>query len=237
MHEDLKILKPWETGYGVMIENDAGHISPSEERNRPFINEVSKLTEGRSITEEPLILYVVLQKHGVENKNGRVYPKDVLQREVGNYQESIDAGNAVGESDHPDSSIVTIDNISHRILEAWWEGQTLMGKMEIILSPGFLNTGHISCKGDQIANLLRRNIKIGVSSRGVGSLEEVGGKKLVQDDFELICWDAVISPSTPGSWTGFNKEELTPYMENEFKNKDKEKLNEINQKLDKFLIE
>lgn len=237
MNSDLKILKPGETGYGVMIERDAGHISPEDSRNHGFINEVSKLTKGQPITEEPLILYVVLQKYGVENKNGRVYPKDILEREVKNYQENVDQGNAVGESDHPDSSIVTIDNISHRIIETWWEGKTLMGKLQIFLSPGFLNHGGLYCSGDRIANLLRHGVKIGVSSRGVGSLEEIGGKKLVQNDFELICWDAVISPSTPGSWTGFSHEELKPHMESEEKGKNKGKLNEMSDKLDNFLID
>lgn len=586
MPERTKILKPNDVGeWGMLIENDAGHISPDDDRNRPFIDEVSKLSEGKKITEEPLILYVVLQKHGVENKNGRIYPKDVLQREVERYKENINAGNAVGEcvpagteiyttkegwkpiegvqenediltldvnnnklenqkvqrttkkwyndkmvhiwndskldmmvtknhkkvlwnrnddpyivraedlyynikngdsktshsyiknggdwnghtpesikignkeidpvlwakflgifiseghtsgsktgdnqlnnvvitqkkeghkgsimnllneigfnyrlsdnrqfiitdadlwdhlsplgdshnkfipeyaknwntellnvllewllmgdgwnrknekgglmreyyttsdklkddvfdimmkcgngassykriqkdreiegrtileenskdlnvihektskgiyldnrftnaemvdfndyvycvtvpngtwlmryngkvcwthnSDHPESSIVTINKIAHRITETWWESKTLMGKMEIITTPGFNQYGIASCEGDIIANLLRRGIKIGVSSRGVGSLEEVGGKKLVQDDFELICWDAVISPSTPGSWADFSKEGLKPYMENDNSRTTKDKLNELNEKLDRFLI-
>lgn len=237
MDNSVNILKPNEVGYGIMIENDAGYISPNEERNSPFINEVSKLTEGKPIIEEPLTLYVVLQKHGVENRNGRIYPKDVLEREVNNYQEYVNDNRAVGESDHPDSSIVTINKISHNILNTWWEGATLMGQMEIIMSPGFINHGGLYCEGDIIANLLRKGIKIGVSSRGVGSLDEVGGKKIVQDDFELICWDAVISPSTPGSWTSFHKEELKPYMENKERTNANKQLNELDEKLNKFLID
>lgn len=243
MDRNIRILEADETGYGIMIEQDAGHISPYEERNMPFMNEVSKLneasklSEGKNIVEEPLTLYVVLQKYGVENNNGRVYPKDVLDREVNNYQAAVNDGNAVGESDHPDSSIVTINNIAHKILETWWEGQTLMGRMEIIITPGFANYGIVSCSGDYIANLLRRKVKIGVSSRGVGSLEEVGGKKLVQDDFELICWDIVMAPSTPGSYASINKDDLAQYMENKKVDDNKSQINELDQKLDKFLID
>ena len=102
--------------------------------------------------------------------------------------------------DHPESSIVAVSRISHNVVDLWWEGNVLMGKLEIIMSPGFVNQGIISCEGDRVANYLRKGLKIGVSSRGVGSLEKEGGKNMVQDDFELICWDIVTSPSTPGSW-------------------------------------
>lgn len=117
-------------------------------------------------------------------------------------------------SDHPETSIISNDRISHNILETWWEGKTLLGKMEIIMSPGFINQGIISCQGDQIANLLRKGIMIGVSSRGVGSLQEINGKSIVQDDFELICWDIVTSPSTPGSWMFNKKEDMGRFTEN-----------------------
>lgn len=115
--------------------------------------------------------------------------------------------------DHPESSIISIDRISHNITEIWWEGNTLLGKMEVIMSPGFINYGIISCQGDQIANLVRKGVMIGVSSRGVGSLEKKDGKNYVQDDFELICWDVVTSPSTPGSWIFNQKEESAPFVE------------------------
>ena len=115
--------------------------------------------------------------------------------------------------DHPESSIISIDRISHNITDIWWEGNTVLGKLEIIMSPGFINHGIISCQGDQIANLVRKGIMIGVSSRGVGSLEKKDGKNYVQDDFELICWDIVTSPSTPGSWIFNKKEESVPFVE------------------------
>ena len=182
----------------VLIEYDAGYISPKD--NRHFVNEVNKLTEGRPIIEEPLLVYAVMQKYGVENRNERVYPEAILKREAENYLKLIKEKRALGEADHPESSIVAVSRISHNVVDLWWEGNVLMGKLEIIMSPGFVNQGIISCEGDRVANYLRKGLKIGVSSRGVGSLEKEGGKNVVQDDYELICWDIVTSPSTPGSW-------------------------------------
>ena len=183
---------------GILIEYDAGYISPND--NKHFINEINKLTRGESIVEEPLVVYAVMQKYGVENRNGRVYPESILRKEAENYLKLIKEKRAMGEADHPESSIVAISRISHNVVELWWEGNVLMGKLEIIMSPGFVNQGIISCEGDQVANLLRKGLMIGVSSRGVGSLQKENGKNIVQDDFELICWDVVTSPSTPGSW-------------------------------------
>ena len=99
------------------------------------------------------------------------------------------------------------------------------------MSPGFINLGIISCEGDRIANYLRRGIRVGVSSRGVGSLDERNGKLMVQDDFELICWDIVTSPSTPGSYMFSNQQEAVPFMESEIKEKSL-----LVDKLNKFLI-
>ncbi len=183
---------------GILIEYDAGYISPKD--NKHFINEINKLTTGGSIIEEPLIVYAVMQKYDVENKNGRIYPENILKKEAENYLVLIKERRAMGEADHPESSIVAISRVSHNVVELWWEGNVLMGKLEIIMSPGFMNQGIISCEGDRVANYLRKGLKIGVSSRGVGSLEKENGKNVVQDDFELICWDVVTSPSTPGSW-------------------------------------
>ena len=183
---------------GILIEYDAGYISPKD--NRHFINEINKLTKGEQIIEDPLVVYAVMQKYGVENRNGRIYPEKILKKDSENYMKLIDEKRAMGEADHPESSIVAISRISHNVIDLWWEGNVLMGKLEIIMSPGFITQGIISCEGDQVANLLRKGLKIGVSSRGVGSLKKEDGKNIVQDDFELICWDVVTSPSTPGSW-------------------------------------
>ena len=223
-----KILKPGETGHGILIEYDSGYINPKD--NQRFISEIKKLDVGQRIIDEPLVLYAVLQKCGVENRNGRVYPREILEREVTNYKRSIQESRALGESDHPESSIISIDRISHNIVDIWWEGNTVLGKLEVLMSPGFINYGIISCQGDQIANLIRKGIMIGVSSRGVGSLDKKDGKNYVQDDFELICWDIVTSPSTPGSWIFNKKEESAPFVEST-----QTKKSLIIDKLDNFL--
>lgn len=229
---DIKILKAGQTGFGVLVEQDAGYISPSDNRNKPFISEMKKLENGSHLSiNEPLIVYVVLQKWGVKNRNGRIYPKNILERENEKYQELIRDRRAIGELDHPESSIIAGDRISHNIIETWWENKTLMGKMEILMSPGYINYGIVSTKGDEAANLLRNNIMIGVSSRGVGSLREVNGEQVVQDDFEIICWDIVTAPSTPGSWMFKDKAEARPFKESvEGKN------DLLSDGLDKFLI-
>jgi hypothetical protein len=229
---DLKILKRGEAGTGILIEYDAGFISPDEPRNKPFINEIKKLETGKLAIMEPLVVYVVLQKYGVLNRNGRIYPESILKAQDKVYQEAIRERRAIGELDHPESSIIAGDRISHNIIETWWEGHTLMGKMEILMTPGFINYGIVSTKGDEVANLLRNRITIGVSSRGVGSLKEVDGKQIVQDDFEIICWDVVTAPSTPGAWIFKEKEESKPFVENFTRNKPN-----LNENLDKFLSE
>ncbi len=112
-----------------------------------------------------------------------------------------------------------------------------MGKMEILMSPGFINFGIVSTKGDEVANLLRNRIKIGVSSRGVGSLiEGKGGELIVQDDYEIICWDVVTAPSTPDAWMFKDIGEARPFVESENK-KGKTIISEtLSNELDKFLL-
>ena len=187
-YNDLKVLKKGQTGFGFLIEHDAGYISPEEPRNQAFINEINKIATNKLVIAEPLVVYVILQKYGVLNRNGRIYPESILKKQDEIYQGAIRERAAVGELDHPESTIIAGDRISHNIIETWWEGHTLMGKMEILMTPGFINLGIVSTKGDEVANLLRNRIKIGVSSRGVGSLKEGrNGEQIVQDDFEIIC--------------------------------------------------
>lgn len=236
-YDKIKTLRRGETGFGFLIENDAGYISPDEPRNQPFINELRKLDTGKIIIAEPLVVYVILQKYGVLNRNGRIYPESVLKKQVELYQKAIKERAAVGELDHPESSIIAGDRISHNIIETWWEGKTLMGKMEILMTPGFINYGIVSTKGDEVANLLRNRIKIGVSSRGVGSLKEGrNGEQLVQDDFEIICWDVVTAPSTPDAWIFRNVEEAKPYVEGVERKGDVIK-ESLSNKLNKFLLD
>jgi hypothetical protein len=228
----IKELKNSDTGFGLLIESDAGYISPIDPRNVKFIEEMSKVGNGETHSTnieivEPLELYVILQKHSTRNQNGRVYPQAILEREINNYQLLIKERRSFGEAEHPSETNINSDRISHLIKETWWEGKTLMGKIEFILSPGFIKSGIISCAGDRIANYLRRGFTIGVSSRGTGSLKDVSGVKIVQEDYQLICWDVVIIPSTPGSWIFNSKEEAKPFMESVESLKDENFINKF----------
>jgi hypothetical protein len=227
---DLKVIKAGQVGTGYLIENDAGFISPSDPKNQSLIREFKKLEMGQDDSDS-LVVYVVLQKYGVKNRNGRIYPEEILKTQNEIYQQAIRERRAIGELDHPESSVIAGDRVSHNIIQTWWEGKTLMGKMEILMTKGYINYGIVSTKGDEVANLLRNNIMIGVSSRGVGSLKEIKGDFIVQDDFELICWDVVTAPSTPGSWMFKNREEAKPFVENKIIQKPN-----LNEGLDNFLI-
>jgi hypothetical protein len=224
---ELSILKWGQTGMGILVEYDAGFISPSDERNQNIIQEFKKLelTNTHTIT-----VYAVLQKYGVKNRNGRVYGKDILVSQNEIYQQAIRQRRAFGELDHPTESIISLDRIALNIVETWWEGHTLMGKIEIPMTRGFVKLGIVSTKGDLLAHYLEQNYMIGVSSRGVGSLKEVKGDFIVQDDFEIIGWDAVTAPSTPGSWIFKNKEESKPYVEHKITKKPR-----LSESLDNFL--
>ena len=189
----MKILGPNEIGKGILIEYDAGHISPNE--NKSIINEMQSKD-----TDQDLILYAVLQKYDTPNKNGRIYPEMLLKRENEKYQQVIKKGSALNELNHPSSSLIDLDRVSHTITETWWDGKTLMGKIKLLTSPGWRKMGIVSCKGDQAAMLLMNGATLGISSRGVGSLKQMKGQNIVQEDFELVCFDLVSSPSTPGAY-------------------------------------
>jgi len=221
----MKILKPNEINKtGILVEYDAGYISLGlsykGKSNNELIQEqlIKEFKSGTNIGKDGslpdiVIVYAVLQKWGIENKNGRVYPKDILERENKRYQEYIKMGTSLGELNHPESSIIDADRVSHRITETWWEGKTLMGKLELDTTPGYHKLGIISSVGDKVVNMIRKGWTVGISSRGVGSLKQESGKNVVQDDFELICWDIVTSPSTPGSWISSDESDLKTFTE------------------------
>ena len=189
----MRILGPKEVGKGILIEYDAGHISPSENKH------ILKEMENKD-TDQDFILYAVLQKFDTPNKNGRIYPERILKRENDKYQQVMKNGSALNELNHPSSSLIDLDRVSHSILETWWEGRILMGKIKLFTSPGWRKMGIVSTKGDQAAMLLLNGATLGISSRGVGSLKSEKGQNVVQDDFELVCFDLVSSPSTPGAY-------------------------------------
>ena len=207
----MRILGPSETGKGILIEMDAGHISPNDDFNKNIIEESNKTMLDYS---KPFEFYAVLQKYNTPNRNGRVYPERILKREAENYKKMINKGIALSELNHPESSLIDLDRVSHAITEIWWDGHILMGKLKLLTSPGFHERGVVSTKGDQAANLLRQGVTLGISSRGVGSLKKVGEQNEVQDDFELICFDLVSSPSTPGAYLFQNKDDRMKYEEN-----------------------
>ncbi len=206
---ELKLLKEGETGYGLLVEKDSGYISPQTTENKKIIKEMNEV--GTSYG--PIQMVAVLQKCGVQNRNGRVYPENILRKEVEKHQEVIKNGRAISELNHPDSSIIDLERTSHKLDETWWDGNTLMGKLTLITSPAYENNGTATTPGDLAANLLRHGVQLGISSRGVGSLQQVNGQNQVQDDFELICFDLVSSPSTPGAYLFNQVEEAKPYVE------------------------
>ena len=207
--KDLKILGPRDTGKGILIEMDAGYVSPKDRLNEDFLKEQKELDY-----RNPFEFYAVLQKFGVPNRNGRVYPERILKREADKYKHIIKKGLSTSELNHPESSLIDLDRVSHIITDIWWDGNILMGKLKLLTSPGFHEKGIVSTKGDIAANLMRQGVTMGVSSRGVGSLKKVGEQNEVQDDFELICFDLVSSPSTPGAYLFSNAEDRSKYEEN-----------------------
>lgn len=151
-----------------------------------------QLNESMQQNSGKLILAGPLQRYGSTNQNARVYPEDVLKREATKYKKTFIAERrALGELDHPESSVVNLSNVSHNMLDLWWDGNTLMGKLEILPTPS----------GNIAKQLFQAGIKLGISSRGMGSVREIGeGKVEVQDDFEIVCWDLVSNPSTHGAF-------------------------------------
>lgn len=362
----MNILKANATGFGLLVENDAGYISP--QHNREFIKEIrEKVVNKKFDLNNPRVI-AVMQKYGIENRNGRIYPEAILRREAKNYQRNIEMGTSVGENDHPEcfsddalvltqegwmliqdvkddtlvftlnsssylelqtvdkvihqqyhgkmyrvkhelidclvtplhrflcydkndadkkhiyinanelnnfvgknyvlhngiktdihtqeeeliaiddleitiedydskiaclslknanfyvkqndkcfwtgnSAVISIRNTSMKVTKLWWEGRTLMGEILLPITRGFIEQGIMTHPADKIANDMMYEITYGVSSRGVGSVQSKGDVKIVQDDFELICWDFVTTPSTIGSWTALDKNDLKPYIE------------------------
>jgi hypothetical protein len=149
------------------------------------------ITEAVQTDEGNLLVEGRLQSAETKNGNGRYYPREVLEREVEKYKEGpITENRALGELDHPDSQVINLKNVSHNIKDIWWDGDDVVGKIEILPTPS----------GNILTQLFKNGITVGVSSRGMGSLKQLGETQEVQDDFELLCWDFVSTPSTPGAY-------------------------------------
>jgi hypothetical protein len=218
-------------GRKLLIEYDAGEISPQHKLNEEVLREMKEMDFSKD-----LILYAVLQKYNTPNKNGRIYPENILKRENEKYQTLIQNGSALSELNHPTSSLIDLDRVSHSILETWWEDNILMGKIKIFTSPAWKKMGIVSTKGDQAAMLLMNGATLGISSRGVGSLKNERGKNIVQDDFELVCFDLVSSPSTPGAYVFSDPNDREKFEENiEEEPVEENKIKNLMGKLDSFL--
>ena len=205
----LRILESHELGFGILVEMDAGFVNPNDHFNAKVLQE-QKLMDYRN----PFEFYAVLQKYDTPNRNGRVYPEKILKREAEKYKQTIAKGLSTSELNHPESSLIDLDRVSHIITDIWWDKNILMGKLKLLTSPGFHERGVVSTKGDIAANLMRQGVTMGVSSRGVGSLKKVGERNEVQNDYEMICFDLVSSPSTPGAYLFSNQDERDKYDEN-----------------------
>lgn len=148
------------------------------------------IKESRDKNNGKVVMKGILQKADTLNQNGRIYPMAVLEREIRNYQKFIAENRALGELDHPDSSVVNLKNVSHVIKEAHLEKGVVYGTVELLDTPS----------GKILQSLVESGVKLGISSRGVGSVKKQGDYHIVQDDFQLICWDYVSEPSTPGAF-------------------------------------
>ena len=171
---------------------------------------ITEDTKGNTVvvpSTKKVMMKGILQKADTLNQNGRIYPIAILEREVRNYQKFIIENRALGELDHPDNSVVNLKNVSHLVREAHIENGTVYGEVEILNTPS----------GKILQSLVESKVKLGISSRGVGSTRKQGDYYVVQDDFQLICWDYVSEPSTPGAFMipegkQISKEELKKFF-------------------------
>lgn len=152
-----------------------------------FLTEAEKVEVANGAT----YLTGIMQKADQLNGNGRIYPHNVLEREMKNYEKLISERRALGELDHPDDSVVNLKNASHMVTNVWWDGKNVMGKIKVLNTPS----------GNILKSLVEGGVKLGISSRGLGSVhEDNNGNTIVEDDFQLICFDFVSEPSTPGAY-------------------------------------
>ena len=175
--------------------------------------------EKRYVADGGMILSGIMQMNETQNGNGRIYPHTTMMREVKNYQKLVKERRALGELDHPDDSVINLKNAAHMVTEIWMEGKNVMGKIKVLETPS----------GKILKELVNGGVTVGVSSRGMGSVREEKGQTMVEDDFQLICFDMVSEPSTPGA---FMMREAKEFNNNVFTKADK-----INRLLNEVLSE
>lgn len=165
-----------------------------------FLTEAEK---REMVAGTALYLTGIMQTANKQNGNGRVYPKLVLEREVTNYHKLVKEHRALGELDHPEDSVINLKNASHLVTDIWWDNNNVMGKVKVLDTPS----------GRILKDLVSSGVKLGISSRGLGSVSEsLSGETIVEDDFQLICFDFVSEPSTPNAFMLKEaKERKVPY--------------------------
>ena len=231
--EQLTEIKAGQTGTGLLIEHD-GHIVGQSDTIMQIKEDIAH--HDKYIIPDDFIVHAVFQKYGVKNANGRIYPEAILKREVQKYLENqVAMHTSVSALDHPSTSSLSGHDVAHRILDLRWEGHTLVGEMKLHLSPGYKRYGVCSTSGDLVANMILDDIRVGVSSRAVGSVENKFGTLMVGEDLELICFDNVLEPSTPNAWCVTDFNELKPFIEGQSYD-DSKKMYEKIQKINKILI-
>lgn len=172
--------------------------------------------EKKYMAEGGLILSGKIQEADVKNGNGRKYGEKILRREIDKYQSMIGQNRALGELDHPDSSVINLKNVSHLVIKTWWDGPAVMAKIKVLPTPS----------GKILQTLVESGVKLGISSRGLGSTHQSGGVTIVDDDFQLICFDMVSEPSTPEAFMMKEHKQLA---------ESKNRLDKINSILNKIL--
>ncbi len=147
--------------------------------------------EKRMVREDgAMFLTGIMQRADAQNGNGRIYPRSILEREMGIYQKLIQERRALGELDHPDQAVINLANASHLVVESWWDGNDVMGKIQLLNTPS----------GKILRSLVESGVTLGISSRGMGSVTENAQGTIVEDDFNLVCYDMVSEPSTTGAF-------------------------------------
>ena len=183
----------------------------------PFEVQPLQITESMRENDGKLIVKGILQRANSENQNGRIYPKEILVREAKKYHDTfVRERRAMGELDHPESSVVNLANVSHNIKDMAWNNDDLVGTVEVLPTPA----------GNILKELFKSNIKLGISSRGMGSVQEGQEGTIVEDDFQLICFDIVSEPSTGGAYLS-----LSESQQRELQNKVWTKADRINRAL------
>ena len=204
-------------------------VAPAVRNDMKLIREYFELCEGgvcqdllteddkKFVSNGGLMLSGLMQMAETKNGNGRVYPQPILEREIANYAKLVSERRALGELDHPDSSVINLANASHMVTRIWMEGKKCMGTIRVLETPS----------GQILRSLVESGVKLGISSRGMGSVTERNGVTMVEDDFQLLCFDMVSDPSTPGAFMLKEAKEPT----NVFTKQDK-----INRALNNFLF-